>query len=341
MEPRGFCAGVETAVSTLAWVVALEPSPVYCLHEIVHNDRVADRFRRLGVVFVDNVADVPPGATLVLSAHGTAPATARQAASRAGLLVDAVCPLVTKVHREIDQRSRAGYTVLYAGRGGHDEAAGALGIAPQTTHLIADAADARRVIEELDAGSRLALVSQTTMVIEEVERIEDAVRERRPDMWAPARSDLCYATTNRQRALREVAGSADAVVVVGSASSSNTASLVRTAGDAGCLEVVRVDGPDELPARLTGTVAVTAGASAPESAVVGVVDRLRPRYGVTVLRSQDEDERFSLPRGLRARISSALERGALPPALAAAARLGPGMMSTDELLDVVERVARG
>ena len=129
-------------------------------------------------------------------------------------------------------------------------------------------------------------------------------------MWAPARSNLCYATTNRQRALREVAGWADAVVVVGSASSSNTASLVRTAGDAGCLEVVRVDGPDELPARLTGTVAVTARASAPESAVARVVDRLRPRDGVTVVRDQEEDERFLLPRELRARVSSALERGA-------------------------------
>lgn len=339
VEPRGFCAGVETAVAALAWVVALEGPPVYCLHEIVHNDGVANRFRRLGVVFVDDVEAVPVGATLVLSAHGTSPSTAAAAAGRASVLVDAVCPLVSKVHREIRQRVRAGYTVLYAGRSGHDESAGALGIAPDGTHLVSNPVEAAHVAERLGAERRVALVSQTTMVIDEVESIESAVRERRTDLWTRARSDLCYATTNRQGAIGQVAGDADTVVVVGSASSSNTASLVRAAGDAGCSDVLRVDGPDELPDRLSATVVVTAGASAPESAVADVVRRLAPREGVRTIRLYQENERFMLPRELRTRISAAALAGTLPEPLVEMAGREPGEVPVDELLDVIERTA--
>jgi 4-hydroxy-3-methylbut-2-en-1-yl diphosphate reductase len=340
VEPRGFCAGVESAVAALAWVVALEGPPVYCLHEIVHNDAVADRFRRLGVVFVDDVDVVPMGATLVLSAHGTSPSTAAGAARRASVLVDAVCPLVSKVHREILQRTRAGYTVLYAGRPGHDESVGALGIAPEVTHLVANPAEAAQVTERLDGERRVALVSQTTMVIEEIESIEHVVRERRPDLWTRARSDLCYATTNRQRAIRQVAAEADTVVVVGSASSSNTASLVRAAVDAGCSDVVRVDRPEELPARLTATVAVTAGASAPESAVAAVVRRLAPRDGVQTVRLHPENEQFALPRELRTRIAAAVRAGTLPEPLVEVAGREPGEVPLDQLLDVLGRASR-
>lgn len=338
VEPRGFCAGVRTAVEALAWVVALERSPVYCLHEIVHNNWIAERFRRLGVVFVDDLAEVPEGAAMVLSAHGTAPTTAAAASRRARLVVDAVCPLVTKVHREIEQRSRAGYTVIYAGRAGHDESAGAMGIAPKATRIVADATEAAQVTDGLDDRRPLAFVSQTTMVIEDVDRIERAVRDRRPDVWAPAKSDLCYATTNRQRAVQHTAGQVDAFVVVGSASSSNTASLVRSAMAAGCAEVHRVDSPDELPDRLSGTVAVTAGASAPETAVEAVVHRLAPRLGVRTIRMQREDERFALPHELRRRIAAELAAGTLPEPLAELARRGSSSMTADDLLDAVERI---
>jgi 4-hydroxy-3-methylbut-2-enyl diphosphate reductase len=337
VAPRGFCAGVNTAVATLAWVVALEGPPVYCLHEIVHNDVVADRFRRLGVVFVDDLDQVPVDATLVLSAHGTSPNTREAARNRARVLVDAVCPLVTKVHREIEQRSRAGYQIVYAGRPGHDESAGALGIAPEATHLVSNPVEAARTLDGLGPGP-VALVSQTTMVIEEVESIEDAARARRPDLWTRATSDLCFATTNRQHAIRLVAAEADAVVVVGSASSSNTTSLAMAASDAGCPDVLRVDGSDELPDRLTGTVAVTAGASAPESSVAEVVRRLAPSDGVTTVRLRDEDERFPLPRDLRTLVTAAMASGALPDPLAELAVRETGSVWPDELLDAVEKV---
>ncbi|MGH8776013.1 MAG: 4-hydroxy-3-methylbut-2-enyl diphosphate reductase [Jiangellaceae bacterium] len=311
VEPRGFCAGVETAVSALAWLVALEPGPVYCLNEIVHNDDVAARFRRLGVIFVGDLDDVPAGTSLVLSAHGTAPRTAAAATLRAAVLVDAVCPLVTKVHREIAQRVRDGYTVLYAGRSGHDESTGALGVAPGSTLLVEDPVAAAAAADDLD-GRPVAFVSQTTLLVEEVAAMEGAIRARRTDVWAPTRSDLCFATTNRQHAVRQVADRADAVVVVGSASSSNTASLERAARDAGC---------------------------AIEWVIADVVDRLAPRDGVTTVRVSAEDEGFALPRALRRLLDDALAAGNLPAPLAELSSRPAGEVPAALLLDAVERAA--
>ena len=272
MEPRSFCAGVETAIKTLAWVVLLHDEPVFCVHEIVHNDAIVERFERLGVEFVDDVSLVPVGAPVVLSAHGSSPAVVANARAGAAVLVDAVCPLVTKVHHEIRVRAALGNEIIYAGHRGHDETVAAAAIAPGATHVVASAADVDAL--PLDEPP-IALLAQTTLGIDEIDGIERAVRQRFPNVWTPRRADLCYATTNRRRALRAACECCDAVVVVGSASSANTNALVDLARRAG-RRAHRVDGVADLPDDLEGTVAVTAGASAPEVTVAGVVAALVP-----------------------------------------------------------------
>ncbi len=308
VEPRSFCAGVETAIKTLAWMVVLHDEPVFCVHAIVHNEGIVRRFERLGTVFVDDVADVPPGSPLVLSAHGSAPSVIAAAASRASVAVDAVCPLVTKVHREIRTRAAAGDTVVYVGHPGHDEAAAAVAIAPHATHIVSSADDVASLPR---ATARVALLAQTTIALDRLEEVERAVRRRFDDVWTPRRSDLCYATTNRQRALRGACDHVDAVVVVGSATSSNTAALVALAR-AHAPRAVRVDGAGEVPPDHTGTVAVTAGASAPENDVAEVVAALRPRNGVEHFAPIDEAEYFPLPPALRLLLARADADGRLP-----------------------------
>lgn len=295
VEPRGFCAGVESAVKALAALVRLYGRGVHCVHDVVHNRRVVERFERLGVVFVDSVDDVPPGAVVMLSAHGTAPAAARVAAARGRVVVDAACPLVTKVHHEIRTRAAAGDTIVYVGHEGHDEAEGAVGVAADAVHRVEDPAEVSALPEPANG---VALLAQTTLALDDWAAVADAVRARWPDAWEPARADVCYATTNRQAALREVAAGCDAVVVVGSATSANTAALAATAARAGCPVVVRVDGADELPDGRYATVGVTAGASAPEDAVREVVAALGPT-AVERVRPVTEDVRFPLPAGLR------------------------------------------
>jgi 4-hydroxy-3-methylbut-2-en-1-yl diphosphate reductase len=297
-EPRGFCAGVEKAIKALAWMVRVFEPPVYCYHEIVHNQLVVEEFRNLGVVFVDDVADVPVGAPLMLSAHGTAPAVAEEARGRAGLMVDAVCPLVTKVHHELKMRSKKGYQVLYVGHAGHEEAVGTMAVAPEAVHLIEKESDLS-VLDGLDPDTPVALLAQTTLSHDEWRGLMEAAVERFPALWLPGRSDLCFATTNRQAALRELAGRVDAVVVIGSANSSNTVALEKVATASGCPRVIRVDGPDELPGDLDGVVGVTAGASAPEQLVEAVVAALAPRDGVELVHVTTEDEYFPPPPELR------------------------------------------
>ncbi len=297
-EPRGFCAGVEKAIKALAWMVRVFEPPVYCYHEIVHNQLVVEEFRNLGVVFVDDVADVPPGAPLMLSAHGTAPAIVEEARARARVVVDAVCPLVTKVHHELKMRSKKGYQVLYIGHAGHEEAVGTMAVAPEAVHLVEYESDLD-VLDDLDADSPVALLAQTTLSHDEWRGLMEAALERFPGLWLPGRSDLCFATTTRQAALREIAGRVDAVVVIGSANSSNTVALEKVATASGCPRVIRVDGPDELPVDLSGTVGVTAGASAPEQLVEAVIARLSPDSGVEVVHVRTEDEYFPPPPELR------------------------------------------
>src|SRR5688572_28357750 len=294
--PRGFCAGVEMAIKALAWMVRSFEPPIYCYHEIVHNQVVVDRFRALGVVFVDDVDEVPEGAPLMLSAHGSAPEVVRAAQARGGFVVNAVCPLVTKVHHEVKVRAGKGYTVVYVGHEGHDEAIGTMAVAPDETRLVESEAD---VAALPDPGTPVALLAQTTLSHHDWRGVLDAARDRWPDLWMPGRSDLCFATTNRQSALQEIAPRCDALVVLGSANSSNTVALEKVARAAGAERVLRINSADELPDDLHGTIGVTAGASAPEELVNAVIARLAPRDGVEQVRITSEDEYFPLPRELR------------------------------------------
>ncbi len=294
--PRGFCAGVEMAIKALAWMVRAFEPPVYCYHEIVHNQLVVDRFRALGVVFVDDIADVPPGRPIMLSAHGSAPEVVAAARAAGGYVVDAVCPLVTKVHHEVKVRAGKGYQIVYVGHEGHEEAIGTMAVAPEAIHRVES-------IDEVDAlpafDQPVALLAQTTLSHRDWEGVLDRTRERYPDLWTPGRSDLCFATTNRQAALTALAERCDAIVVIGSANSSNTRALESLARNMGCDRVYRVNGPEELPTDLSGIVGVTAGASAPEELVRSVIDRLDPAHGVEEIRITDEEEYFPPPRNLR------------------------------------------
>ena len=296
VEPRGFCAGVEMAIKALALMVLRCGPPVYCVHDIVHNDRVVARFRRLGVRFVDRVEQLPPGVPVLLSAHGTAPGARAVAAARASVLIDSACPLVTKVHHELAARVRDGYDIVYVGHDGHDEASGALGVAPDRTSLVTGVGD----VDRLPATGRpVAVLAQTTLAVDEWTAVVMAARRRFGSVWTARGEDICYATSNRQRALRDVAGAVDAVIVVGSASSANTAALVGVARRAGAVRVLRVDDASELPvAGRLASVAVTAGASAPEDAVGEIVRALHP---LVLERTAPIDERthFPLPAALR------------------------------------------
>ncbi len=294
--PRGFCAGVEMAIKALAWMVRAFEPPVYCYHEIVHNQRVVQRFRDLGVVFVDDIAEVPPGRPIMLSAHGSAPEVVEAAVAHGGYVVDSVCPLVTKVHHEVKVRAGKGYQIVYVGHQGHEEAVGTMAVAPDSTHRV-ESVDEVAALPQFETP--VALLAQTTLSHRDWRDVLDATKERFPDMWVPGRSDLCFATTNRQTALMTIAPRCDAMVVVGSANSSNTLALEKLAREAGCPRVFRINDAEELPADLEGTIGVTAGASAPEDLVDAVIAKLAPANGVEEVRTTDEEEYFPPPRNLR------------------------------------------
>jgi 4-hydroxy-3-methylbut-2-en-1-yl diphosphate reductase len=294
--PRGFCAGVEMAIKALAWMVRAFEPPVYCYHEIVHNQLVVDRFRDLGVVFVDDVADVPEGRPIMLSAHGSAPGVVAAARARGSYVVNAVCPLVTKVHHEVKTRAGKGYRIVYVGHEGHEEAVGTMAVAPEAIDRVESVAQ----VDALPTTAQpVALLAQTTLSHRDWSAIAERAAERFPGLWRPGRSDLCFATTNRQSALAEIAAKCDAVVVIGSANSSNTRALEKLAHESGSARVYRVNGPEELPTDLSGAVGVTAGASAPEELVDAVIARLAPVDGVDEVRITEEDEYFPPPRELR------------------------------------------
>ena len=294
--PRGFCAGVEMAMKALAWMVRSFEPPVYCYHEIVHNQLVVKRFRDLGVVFVDDIAEVPEGRPLMLSAHGSAPEVVAAAEANGGYVVDAVCPLVTKVHHEVRTRAGKGYQIVYVGHEGHEEAVGTMAVAPDAIHRV----ESTDEVDELpDFEQPVALLAQTTLSHRDWEGVMERTRERFPELWTPGRSDLCFATTNRQAALSALAECSDAVVVIGSANSSNTRALESLARDLGCERVYRVNSADEVPDDLSGYVGVTAGASAPEELVLDVIARLAPENGIEEVHITDEDEYFPPPRNLR------------------------------------------
>lgn len=295
-EPRGFCAGVEMAIKALAWMVRTHDTPVYCYHEIVHNKIVVQRFEAQGVIFVDDIDEVPQGMPIMLSAHGSAPEVVAAARSRGSYVVDSVCPLVTKVHHEIKVRAGKGFRIVYVGHEGHEEAVGTMAVAPASISRVESVAE---VLALPQFDEPVALLAQTTLSHRDWEGVAVAVRERYPQVWSPGRSDLCFATTNRQSALMAMAPRCDAIVVIGSANSSNTRALEKLAIEAGCPQVFRVNGSEELPDNLHGTVGVTAGASAPEELVEAIIARLAPTDGVEILRVTDEDEYFPPPRNIR------------------------------------------
>ncbi|MGC1239039.1 MAG: 4-hydroxy-3-methylbut-2-enyl diphosphate reductase [Acidimicrobiales bacterium] len=294
--PRGFCAGVEKAIKALDWMTRVFEPPVYCYHEIVHNQFVVDHFKSVGVVFIDDVTVVPSGAPIMLSAHGSPPEVVDAARRSGGTVIDAVCPLVTKVHHELKVRANKGYTVLYVGHEDHEEAVGTMAVAPDAVHLVQSRDDIDALI---DHKGPVALLSQTTLSLDEWQDLREYAEVVFPDIWMPSRSDLCFATTNRQAALRQIASKADAVIVIGSANSSNTVALTHVAEAEGCPRVLRVNGADELPDDLSGIVAVTAGASAPEVLVNEVLAHLTPKDGITVFSVTVEDEYFPPPPELR------------------------------------------
>jgi 4-hydroxy-3-methylbut-2-enyl diphosphate reductase len=295
-EPRGFCAGVEMAIKALAWMVRTFEPPVYCYHEIVHNALVVQRFEAQGVIFVDDVAEAPEGRPIMLSAHGSAPEVVAAARARGSYVVDSVCPLVTKVHHEVKVRATKGYRIVYVGHEGHEEAVGTMAVAPESISRVESLAE----VEALPSFDQpVALLAQTTLSHRDWSGVAEAVKVKYPGTWTPGRSDLCFATTNRQSALMQIAPRCDAIVVIGSANSSNTRALEKLAVEAGAPRVFRINDASELPDDLTGIVGVTAGASAPEELVDAVIARLAPRHGVEPVQVTEEDEYFPPPRNIR------------------------------------------
>jgi 4-hydroxy-3-methylbut-2-enyl diphosphate reductase len=305
-EPRGFCAGVEMAIKALTWMVQVYEAPVYCYHEIVHNGAVVAAFEDAGVVFVDDMDEVPPGRPVMLSAHGSAPEVVKAAEETAAVMVDAVCPLVTKVHHEVRRMAKNGYDIIYVGHEGHDEAIGAMAEAPEAAQLV----DPRVGLGMFssDGNAKVALLAQTTLGLYEWDGVLTEARTQFPELWTARKSDLCYATTNRQTAIQEIADRSDVLLVVGSENSSNTKALVRVGTNAG-VPTYRVDSAADIdPQWLEGaeTIGVTAGASAPDQRVQKVIERVGPSEGVETVRVTSEDEYFPLPPTLR-RFMTALQ----------------------------------
>ncbi|PIE31561.1 MAG: 4-hydroxy-3-methylbut-2-enyl diphosphate reductase [Ilumatobacter coccineus] len=303
-QPRGFCAGVEMAIKALTWMVRAFEPPVYCYHEIVHNKIVVSRFEEQGVIFVDDIAEVPPGSPIMLSAHGSAPEVVAAARERGSFVVDSVCPLVTKVHHEVKVRAKRGYRIVYVGHEGHEEAVGTMAVAPNSISRVESIAE----VDALPVGGDqpVALLAQTTLSHREWAGLAQRVTERFPDVWTPNRSDLCFATTNRQSSLLAITDRCDAIVVIGSANSSNTRALAQLAANTGIERVYRINTAAEVPDDLTGVVGVTAGASAPEELVTEVINRLAPANGVELVSVTDEDEYFPPPRNIR-QLQTAIE----------------------------------
>jgi 4-hydroxy-3-methylbut-2-enyl diphosphate reductase len=300
-NPRGFCAGVNMAIESLERALEQFGTPLYVYHEIVHNRSVVEHFRDRGVVFVDRIEEVPAGGTVLYSAHGVAPAIRAAAAARGLRAIDATCPLVTKVHLEAVRFAREGYTIILIGHEGHDEVLGTTGEAPEHIRLVEDEAEVDAL--ELPPGARVAYLTQTTLSVDDAEVIVGALKRRFPDIVGPSRDDICYATQNRQEAVKALVPEADAVIVLGSRNSSNSlrlAELARTHGKTAYL----VDSARELPDGAFGgleTVLVTAGASAPEEMVEECVRYLSDRYGASVESRtvREEHVSFPLPRELR------------------------------------------
>jgi 4-hydroxy-3-methylbut-2-en-1-yl diphosphate reductase len=300
-SPRGFCAGVNMAIESLERAIRAFGTPLYVYHEIVHNRWVVEHFRAEGVIFVDDLAEVPEGAHLLYSAHGVPPEIRRQAAGRGLKTIDATCPLVTKVHSEALRFAREGYTIILIGHPGHDEVVGTMGEAPESMILVKDIFDIDQL--NLPEKNKIAYLTQTTLSAEDAAIIVGRLRERFPQIVGPARADICYATQNRQEAVTRLADEADVVVVVGSRNSSNSQRLAELARSHGVIAHL-IDGPMDIDLgwfRPEMTVVITAGASAPESIVEECVAFLYENFPAAIEPRCicEEQIRFALPEALR------------------------------------------
>ena len=300
-EPRGFCAGVDRAIEIVERALTKFGAPIYVRHEIVHNTYVVNDLKSKGAIFIEDLDDVPPGATLVFSAHGVSRAVQNEATARGFQIFDATCPLVTKVHVEVAKLHKEGYEFIMIGHKGHPEVEGTMGQLDSGIHLVEDVADVARVTPS--QTSKLAVVTQTTLSMDDAAEIAAAVKARFPQVREPKQQDICYATQNRQDAVKFMSPQVDIVIVVGSPTSSNSNRLREVAHKLGT-ESHMVDHADELRAEWfegRQRVGLTAGASAPEVLVQAVIDRIRAMGAVSVRKVDgiQETVKFPLPKGLR------------------------------------------
>ena len=309
-SPRGYCAGVERAVETVELALEHYGPPVYVRKQIVHNIHVVRDLEARGAVFVDNEDEAPEGATIVFSAHGVAPSVHAVSGVRGHNVIDATCPLVTKVHVQARRYAAAGYTVLLIGHAGHEEVVGTMGEAPEATVLVQSVAEAEGLAFPPD--TKLAYITQTTLSVDETSEIIGVLRRRFPQIHAPKKEDICYATSNRQWAVKEMLAEVDLLLVIGSRNSSNSNRLVDVARAGGVASYLIDDAGEIDEAWLAGvaTVGVTSGASAPEKLVAGVCDWFRDRGidRIEPFRMMDEDVTFRLPVELRRELALAESR---------------------------------
>jgi 4-hydroxy-3-methylbut-2-enyl diphosphate reductase len=305
--PRGYCAGVDRAVQTVEHALELHGPPVYVRKEIVHNKHVVEQLTARGAIFVDQETEVPEGALVVFSAHGVAPSVHANSAARNLRTIDATCPLVTKVHVEARRFAEQGFTIILVGHDGHEEVEGTTGEAPDSIILVESAEDVDTL--EVDDPDRVALITQTTLSVDETRDIIARLREKFPNITTPKSDDICYATTNRQLAVKQLARQCDLVLVVGSKNSSNSNRLVDVTRELGTASYL-IDNAGEVQEEwLEGvaTVGITSGASAPEELVTELVEFFRDRgtEEVSELRAIDEDVRFMLPKTIRTELAAA------------------------------------
>ncbi|GAC1317385.1 MAG: 4-hydroxy-3-methylbut-2-enyl diphosphate reductase [Thermoleophilaceae bacterium] len=304
--PRGYCAGVDRAVQAVEHALDLHGAPVYVRKEIVHNKHVVEELRERGAIFVEEESEVPVGATVVFSAHGVAPSVHEGAARRSLRTIDATCPLVTKVHVEAKRFAERGYTIVLIGHAGHEEVEGTMGEAPESIVLVETIDDADRL--EVPDPDRLAYISQTTLSVDETQSIIVRLRERFPNIIGPRTDDICYATTNRQAAVRQMATACDLLLVIGSRNSSNSNRLVEVARDNGT-DSYLIDNESEVEESwLEGkrVIGISSGASAPEGLVQRLVQFFRDRGTTDISEFEvvSEDVRFMLPREIRRELAS-------------------------------------
>ena len=300
-NPRGFCAGVNMAIESLEKALEKFGSPLYVYHEIVHNRPVVERFSKRGVVFVDKIDEIPEGATVLYSAHGVSPTIRLESQKRNLLAIDATCPLVTKVHKEAVKFASEGYTIILIGHEGHDEVLGTMGEAPQNIVLVQDEESANKL--ELPKDTKVAFLTQTTLSVDEAQAIIDVLKKKFPTIVGPAKDDICYATQNRQEAVKEIVPEVDVVLVLGSQNSSNSMRLSELAITLG-KPAYLIDSVKEIKSEWlinAQKVLITAGASAPEDVVEECVDWLRVNYNAQVENRiiREEHVQFPLPRELR------------------------------------------